>query len=50
MFLTGTGAEIVPVVKVDGRTIGSGKPGKRTAELMKLYHQLVTTTGIKIPR
>jgi branched-chain amino acid aminotransferase len=50
MFLTGTGAEIVPVVEVDGRMIGTGKPGKRTAELMHLYHQLVTTTGTKIPR
>ena len=26
-FLTGTGAEIVPVVKIDGRVIGAGKPG-----------------------
>jgi branched-chain amino acid aminotransferase len=50
MFLTGTGAEIVPVVEVDGRLIGTGKPGKRTAELMRLYHELVTTTGTKIPR
>src|SRR5215472_6058590 len=29
-FLTGTGAEIVPVVKVDGRVIGTGKPGPAT--------------------
>ena len=29
-FLTGTAAEIIPVVKVDGRVIGSGKPGKMT--------------------
>ena len=27
-FLTGTAAEVVPVVKVDGRTIGDGKPGR----------------------
>ena len=27
LFLTGTGAEIIPVVKVDGRVIGTGKPG-----------------------
>ncbi|HCP05713.1 MAG TPA: branched-chain-amino-acid transaminase, partial [Verrucomicrobiales bacterium] len=31
MFLTGTGAEIVPVVEVDGRLVGDGKPGKKTA-------------------
>jgi branched-chain amino acid aminotransferase len=49
MFLTGTGAEIVPVVEVDGRLVGDGRPGKKTAELMKLYRKLVTTTGTKIP-
>ena len=27
-FLTGTGAELIPVVKVDGRVIGTGKPGR----------------------
>src|SRR4029079_19599212 len=36
-FLTGTGAEVVPVVKVDGRVIGSGKPGSITANLMTQY-------------
>lgn len=45
VFLTGTGAELVPVVKVDGRTIGSGKPGPVTRDLVKRYHQLVNTTG-----
>ena len=49
MFLTGTGAEIVPVVEVDGRLVGDGKPGKKTADLMKRYHKLVTSTGMKIP-
>ena len=49
MFLTGTGAEIVPVVEVDGRPIGNGRPGKKTADLMKRYHKLVSTTGTKIP-
>jgi branched-chain amino acid aminotransferase len=29
-FLTGTGAEVVPIVKVDGRAIGTGKPGPIT--------------------
>jgi len=41
MFLTGTGAEIVPVVKVDGRTIGSGKPGQITRQLRERYQVLV---------
>ena len=33
-FLTGTAAEIVPVVKIDGRVIGNGKPGKITLQLI----------------
>ena len=49
MFLTGTGAEVIPVVEVDGRVIGTGKPGKHTADLIRRYHKLVTTTGTKIP-
>ena len=44
-FLTGTGAEVVPVVKVDGRVIGSGKPGPKTRELVQKYHQLVQSEG-----
>ena len=32
-FLTGTGAEMVPVVKIDGRVIGDGKPGPVTEQL-----------------
>ena len=41
LFLTGTGAEIVPVVKVDGRVIGSGRPGPITRQLRERYHVLV---------
>jgi len=44
-FLTGTGAEVVPVVKIDGRVIGSGIPGPRTRELVKKYHELVQSSG-----
>ncbi len=36
-FLTGTAAEIIPVVRIDGRTIGTGKPGNITLELLKRY-------------
>ncbi|MEK6634990.1 MAG: branched-chain-amino-acid transaminase [Planctomycetota bacterium] len=39
-FLTGTAAEIIPVVKIDGRTIGTGKPGKITSDLLKRYRDL----------
>jgi len=40
VFLTGTAAEVIPVVKVDSRTIGSGKPGPKTLDLMKRFHAL----------
>jgi branched-chain amino acid aminotransferase len=44
-FLTGTGAEVVPVVKIDGRVIGTGKPGPVTLRLMKAYHALTNCSG-----
>ena len=44
-FLTGTGAELIPVVKVDGRVIGSGKPGPVTKKLVKEYHALTKCSG-----
>jgi len=44
-FLTGTGAEVVPVVKVDGRVIGSGTPGPITRDLVRAYHTLTNATG-----
>jgi branched-chain amino acid aminotransferase len=39
-FLTGTAAEIIPVVKCDGRVIGCGKPGPVTKRLHEAYHRL----------
>jgi branched-chain amino acid aminotransferase len=44
-FLTGTAAEIMPVVKVDGRTIGAGQPGPVTRLLTERYHALTRVTG-----
>ena len=44
-FLTGTGAEIMPVIKIDGRVIGTGKPGSLTQKLVEEYHALTTTSG-----
>ncbi len=40
-FLTGTGAEIIPVVSIDGRRIGTGKPGPGTEKLKKEFEQYV---------
>jgi len=47
-FLTGTAAEVIPVVKVDGRTIGDGKPGEMTAMLIKDYREYTQSTGTEI--
>jgi branched-chain amino acid aminotransferase len=46
-FLTGTAAEIIPVVKVDGRLIGNGKPGRLTLSLMKKFKELTKKEGLK---
>jgi branched-chain amino acid aminotransferase len=47
-FLTGTAAEIVPVVKADGRSIGNGKPGPITARIIARFHQVTRETGTPI--
>ncbi|HVU08499.1 MAG TPA: branched-chain-amino-acid transaminase [Verrucomicrobiae bacterium] len=44
-FLTGTGAEIMPVIKIDGRVIGTGKPGALTLKLISDYRDLTKTSG-----
>ena len=44
-FLTGSGAEIVPVVKIDQRVIGEGIPGKVTKELDQKYRTLTKVAG-----
>ncbi len=41
MFLTGSAAEVIPAVKVDGRCIGNGKPGPITKELRAAFMKLV---------
>jgi branched-chain amino acid aminotransferase len=47
-FLTGTGAEVVPVISLDGRVIGTGKPGPITKQILTEFHQRVTTEGVKL--
>ncbi len=49
-FITGTAAEVGPVVNVDGRHIGDGKPGPITKEIMKAYRELTMTTGTPIKK
>jgi branched-chain amino acid aminotransferase len=40
-FLTGTAAEVVPVVKCDSRPIGTGRPGPITKQLRERFHELI---------
>jgi len=47
VFLTGTAAEIIPVVKVDGRMIGGGRPGRTTLMLMQEFRKLTKKEGVK---
>jgi len=51
-FLTGTAAEIVPVVKIDGRLVGNGKCGRMTQSLLAKYRELTRspeTAGVATP-
>jgi branched-chain amino acid aminotransferase len=43
--LTGSAAELVPVVKIDGRVIGAGKPGPVTERLVSQYRCLTKAAG-----
>ena len=46
-FLTGTAAEIAPIVKIDGRTIGTSKPGKVTLRLMRDFRKATRSDGVR---
>ena len=46
-FLTGTAAEIIPVVKLDGREINDGKPGALTTKLIKGFKEMTRKDGVK---
>ncbi|MDD5449455.1 MAG: branched-chain-amino-acid transaminase [Candidatus Omnitrophica bacterium] len=46
-FLTGTAAEIIPVVKIDGRIISIGKPGPITARLTRDFQLLTKVDGVR---
>ena len=48
MFLTGTAAEIIPIVEVDSRIIGNGSPGILTEEFLKKFKEKVSKEGTLI--
>ncbi len=47
-FLTGTAAEVIPVIKADGRVIGNGKPGSITARTIARFREITRETGTPI--
>lgn len=47
-FLTGTAAELIPVVSIDRRSIGEGKPGPVTRDLMKKFHDYAQHNGVSV--
>jgi branched-chain amino acid aminotransferase len=47
-FLTGTAAEVIPVVSLDRRVIGDGKPGPLTRRFIAAFKELASTTGTPI--
>lgn len=48
-FMTGTAAEVVPVISLDARVIGTGKPGPVTLKLIKAFKDLTAREGERIP-
>jgi len=48
IFLTGTAAEVIPAVTVDGRAIGSGQPGPVTRQLMSSFSDYARSTGVPV--
>jgi len=47
-FLTGTAAEVIPMIKLDGRSIGDGKPGAITQRAIASFRELTRETGTPI--
>ncbi len=44
-FLTGTAAEVIPVIKADGRVIGTGKPGEISTRMIARFRELCAAAG-----
>ncbi len=47
-FLTGTAAEVIPVVTADGREIGTGRPGAATMKMIRAFRDLANSTGTPV--
>jgi branched-chain amino acid aminotransferase len=47
-FLTGTAAEVIPMIQVDGRTIGNGKPGPITNRTIARFREMTRESGTAI--
>ena len=47
-FLTGTAAELIPVIKADGRVVGNGKPGPITIRMISRFREITRETGTPI--
>ncbi|MBI4778310.1 branched-chain-amino-acid transaminase [Candidatus Desantisbacteria bacterium] len=47
-LLTGTAAEIIPIIKIDSRIIGTGKPGNITLKIMQQFRKLTQTEGVEV--
>ena len=47
-FLTGTAAEIIPVISIDRRSVGAGVPGTLTRKLMDRFHDYVRREGAPV--
>ncbi|MDQ7780260.1 MAG: branched-chain-amino-acid transaminase [Planctomycetota bacterium] len=47
-FLTGTGAELIPVIESDGRQIGDGKPGPNFLRMLERYREITRTEGVSV--
>lgn len=48
VFLTGTAAEVIAVIEVDGRQIGAGKPGAITNDILQGFRAIVEKDGVKV--
>lgn len=48
VFVTGTAAEVAPIVEIDGRVIGNGKPGKITKLIMEEFEKVTKNEGTPI--